>query len=57
MFEFAWENALVNELQPAVFPFDGADFVVSNSVHGCDGHGREYTVSSFPRKPCLLLSP
>lgn len=34
MFEFAGEDTLVDEFQPAVFPFDGADFVVGDFFGG-----------------------
>ena len=54
MFEFAGEDALVDELQPAVFPLDGADFVVSDGVHGGGGHGNEvYSHSRVGGNPKL----
>ena len=50
MFEFAGENALVDEFQPAVFPLNRADFVVGDGFGSRGAHGeRSISMESASR--------
>jgi hypothetical protein len=58
MFEFAGKYALVDEFQPAVFPFDRADFVVKDGIGwGARHGGQSITYAPDPRPDTLRGCP